>query len=168
MPPFLYQINSTKDGLGYHDDGDYDITGMAAKDEEYNNNNNNQGGSNKKKKKNSNNALTKEVLRKARKNKASVKAAAGGEEGSSPNKVRCHDSFFNFGRGFCWATIVLGGLSEEPLSDMGNVDYVSNSFMTHTHKSKLPLSPPHSLFFVYFQFLQLHQKFWVKNINIGE
>ena len=78
----LYKI----DGLGYHDDGDYDITGMAAKDEEYNNNNNQGGANNKKKKKNSNNALTKEVLRKARKNKASVKAAAG-EEGSSPSKV---------------------------------------------------------------------------------
>ena len=104
LPNKLYKI----DGLGYHDDGDYDITGMAAKDEEYNNN---QGGANnKKKKKNSNNALTKEVLRKARKNKASVKAAAG-EEGSSPNKVsiRCHDSFFNFGRVFL-LLLLLGGI----------------------------------------------------------
>ena len=58
------------DGLGYHDDGEYDIRGFGGED------NMNIGG--KKKRGNGTAALTKEALRKARKNKA-LDQGKGGE-----------------------------------------------------------------------------------------
>jgi len=61
------------DGLGYHDDGDYDILGMAAKDDEQHNRPS--SAANKSKSAGGGNALTKEALKKARKIKAAAAAA---------------------------------------------------------------------------------------------
>eukprot|EP00970_Alexandrium_tamarense_P005416 scaffold888_cov208-Alexandrium_tamarense.AAC.9 len=65
-----FQTTSTADGLGYHDDGEYDIRNLGSNDDHHNNNH-----PNKKKRGNGTAALTKEALRKARKTKALI----GGE-----------------------------------------------------------------------------------------
>jgi hypothetical protein len=60
------------DGLGYHDDGEYDIHALGAHDDYQEN----RGG---KKRGNGTAALTKDALRKARKNKALQSAGGNGE-----------------------------------------------------------------------------------------
>jgi hypothetical protein len=69
--PAFAALSVCVDGLGYHDDGDYDILGMAAKDDDHHRpsakKSNHTGGGN---------ALTKEALKKARKIKAAAAAAS--------------------------------------------------------------------------------------------
>eukprot|EP00578_Thalassiosira_sp_NH16_P021862 CAMPEP_0181095332 /NCGR_PEP_ID=MMETSP1071-20121207/10462_1 /TAXON_ID=35127 /ORGANISM="Thalassiosira sp., Strain NH16" /LENGTH=139 /DNA_ID=CAMNT_0023177705 /DNA_START=151 /DNA_END=566 /DNA_ORIENTATION=+ len=64
------------DGLGYHDDGDYDIHELVARDEARQNPTSSQATN-----KNSNNALTKDALRRARRKKAAMTSAKGGNNG---------------------------------------------------------------------------------------
>mmetsp|Transcript_8937 Transcript_8937/g.20092 ORF Transcript_8937/g.20092 Transcript_8937/m.20092 type:complete len:1678 (-) Transcript_8937:137-5170(-) len=72
------------DGLGYHDDGDYDILGAHDDDDAANSPNAAQST----KKGKGANALTKDALKKARKNKALAAATANGaEEGKSQMKM---------------------------------------------------------------------------------
>jgi hypothetical protein len=75
---FTPSLSFCEDGLGYHSNGDYDILGMAAKEDEHNH-----GGRPSAKKSNTGggNALTKEALKKARKIKAATASSSG--EGDS-------------------------------------------------------------------------------------